>query len=316
MTTDTNSSPAKTHDLDPRLHAYRSDLADIALKDQVIAAEYTAGAPMIVADATTPVRRKPRSDAALDTEALRGEVVTVFERTDEGWAWGQLQRDRYVGWLPSDALIAGDEGSKPVVPTHRVSVPRTLVFPGPDIKMPPLEALPLGAEISVSATAPGPDTGFARVASAGFVPIGHLTPLAGMSDAARAAGYSAPATDFVAVAEQFVGTPYLWGGKTSLGLDCSGLAQIALMACGYNAPRDTDMQAAALGSALDPATDRNSLRRGDLVFWRGHVGIMQDAANILHANAHHMAVTSEKLTDVLSRIGKKGLDIIGLRRIV
>ena len=299
---------------DPRLNAWRPDLADIALKGRVDAAKFVTGRPMRVVAPVAPVRRAPRPDAALDTEALAGEAVAIFQVDAEGWAWGQLQRDRYVGWLPADALVAAPDGTPE--PDYRVCVPRTLVFPGPDIKLPPLTALPLGAMVVVEGAAPGPDTAFARIAPAGFVPVGHLTPVERSAESDRADGFADYPTDFVTVAESLVGAPYLWGGKTLMGLDCSGLVQIALHTTGRHAPRDTDMQERELGLALDPAAAPDGLRRGDLVFWRRHVGIMRTGRDLLHANAHHMAVKSERLADVISRIGEKGLYVTGIRRMM
>ncbi len=301
---------------DRRLNAYRPDLADIALKGRVKAAAYVPGRPMQVVVPAAPVRRQPRPDAALDTEALQGEAVSVFEVAANGWVWAQLQRDRYVGWLPPDTLGDAAPSGRRHGPDHRVCVPRTFLFPRPDIKSPPLAALPMGAAVTVVGTEPGRDTDFARIAPAGHVPVGHLAAPDAPPDRGPSGGFAAAPTDFVAVAEQFVGVPYLWGGKTLMGLDCSGLVQIAIQACGGAAPRDSDMQQQVLGAALDPAIDPAELRRGDLVFWSGHVGIMQTAADLLHANAHHMAVKSEPLQDMLSRMRKKGLKITGLRRIV
>jgi len=275
---------------DPRITPARPDLAASHLAGTVEAARFVDGRVYEIADALAPLRRSPSPDSALDTEALKGERVTVYDRNEEGWSWGQLAADGYVGWLPTAALR---EPGPP--PTHRVAVLRTLVFPGPSIKLPPLEGLSLGCRLAVTQL----QGSLAVTATNGFVPACHLTPL------------DSHETDFVAVAERFVGVPYLWGGKSSLGLDCSGLVQVALTACGIACPRDSDLQEAALGSAA-PLAD---LRRGDLVFWKGHVAIARDAATLVHANAFHMAVAIEPVADAIARIRSAGSEVTSIRRL-
>jgi cell wall-associated NlpC family hydrolase len=247
-----------------------------------------------VRDPAAPLRRAPSPDAPLDTEALMGERVMVYETTEEGWAWGQLEADSYVGFLPTGALR--DPGSRP---THKVAALRTLVFPGPNIKLPPVASLALGCRLAVARSEPP----FAVAAFGGYVPAGHLVPL------------DCDETDFVAVAELFLGAPYLWGGKTNLGLDCSGLVQVALTACGAPCPRDSDMQEHALGTLIAPSPDMSMLRRGDLLFWKGHVAIVRDPATLVHANAHHMAVVSEPIAEAIARIRAAGSEPTSVRRL-
>jgi len=277
--------------LDPRIHPYRADLAARHLQGQVEALRFVDGAPCDVIEPVAELRREPSHAARLDTEALFGERVAVYELTDEGWAWGQLDSDGYVGWLPAGAL------AKPgPAPTHRVTALRTLAFPAADIKVTPLAGLPMGARLAVARQ----DERFAVTASGWHLPTAHLAPL------------SAEQPDFVAVAEQFLGVPYLWGGKTSLGLDCSGLVQVALQAAGLACPRDSDMQEQALGARL--ALD--DLRRGDLVFWKDHVAIVRDGNTLIHANAHHMMVAIEPVTDAIARISSKGSEPTSVRRLI
>ena len=245
------------------------------------AARFVTGEQRVVTEPQIPLRRASSPDAALDTEALMGERVTVYETNDEGWAWGQLEGDGYVGWMPASGL--GPPGAEP---THKVSAPRTLVFPGPSIKLPPLAWLPFGARVTITGTAER----FAVTNSGGHIPARHLAALASAED------------DFVAVAERFLGTPYLWGGKTSLGLDCSGLSQVALTAGGIACPRDSDMQEKALGTPVDANADFSNLQRGDLVFWKGHMGLVRDPQTLLHANAYHMAVALEPIAEAIPRI--------------
>lgn len=267
--------------LNPRLHAYRPDLADAALRGLVEAARFVAGEQRVVSVGHAPLRRAPRTDAPLDTEALAGEAVRVFEEQD-GWAWAKLEQDGYVGYLPCETLRAPG-----AAPTHRVSAPATFLYPGPDLKFPPLDRLPMGAQVCVSGEAETRGTVYCAV-EGGFIVRQHLCAL----DAFEA--------DFVAVAERFIGVPYLWGGKTALGMDCSGLVQVAMNAAGRACPRDTDMQE-GMGRALAGGVDA-PLRRGDLVFWRGHVGIMSDPETLLHANGHHMATAKEPLRTAVERI--------------
>jgi cell wall-associated NlpC family hydrolase len=283
--------------LDPRLNAFREDLADVKLKGKVEAARFVAGEGFRVIAATAPLRAAPSENAMLQTEALRGETVKVFE-TRAGWSWAQLAADRYVGWMPRAAL--GPLGAEP---THRVSVLRTFAFAAPDIKSPPLEALPLGATVTAIGEAEDRNARYALIEPAGAVVVQHLAQL------------GEAAADWTAIAELFVGTPYLWGGKTGLGIDCSGLVQVALRTCGIAAPRDTDMQEAALGEPLPLGAKLPKLRRGDLVFWRGHVGLMRDADTLLHANAFHMAVASEPLAAALKRVEGQGLKPTAIRRV-
>ncbi|MBR1222114.1 C40 family peptidase [Bradyrhizobium sp. U87765 SZCCT0131] len=278
---------------DPRLTPARPDLAAEHLRGQVTAERFVTGEEFEVFDPIVPLRREPSHDAPLDTQALKGERVTVYDRTSEGWAWGQLAGDGYVGWLPDLALV------KPrTAPTHVITALRTLAFPGPSIKLPPVETLPLGARLEVVRT----DASFAITAQRHYVPLIHVAPLSHVEH------------DFVAVAERFVGTPYLWGGKSSLGADCSGLVQVALAACGVAAPRDSDMQEHALGTPLDEA-QWASLERGDLVFWKGHVAIARGPDSLVHANAHHMATAIEPLETALTRIKAAGSDITSVRRL-
>ena len=274
---------------DPRITPARPDLAANHLEGKVTAARFVAGEEREVIDAQTPLREAPFPDAPLLTEALMGERVTVYEFDQEGWAWAQLAGDGYVGWLPANALMAPRDA-----PTHKVITPRTLAFPGPSIKLPPVAMPPLGSRIAVSRL----QDRFA-VSPLGFIPLGHVAPLAQR------------AKDFVAVAERFLGVAYLWGGKTNLGIDCSGLVQIALNACGIPCPRDSDMQELAFGKTIDIA----QARRGDLVFWKGHVAIVRDGANFIHANAFHMAVAVEPIATALARITAAGSHVTSVKRI-
>jgi cell wall-associated NlpC family hydrolase len=279
---------------DPRLTPARLDLAAKELEGQVNAARYADGERREVVDVQAPLRRAPSHDAPLDTEALMGERVTIYDTNEEGWAWGQLEDDRYVGWLPASALAAPGP-----TPTHRVVALRALIFPGPSIKLPPLASPPLGARLAIVRS----EERFAVTASGGYVPARHLAPIEEND------------TDFVAVAERFVGVPYLWGGKTSLGLDCSGLVQVALNACGVPCPRDSDMQEIGLGKPITTGADFTNLRRGDLVFWKGHVAIGRDEKTLVHANAFHMAVAIERTADAVARIRAAGEQPSSVRRI-
>lgn len=265
---------------DRRITPARSDLADERLRGTVDATRYSAGTVRRVAAPSTPLRPHPSPEAPFDTEALMGERLRVYDE-HEGWAWGQLETDGYVGYLSAEAL-----GPEDPAPTHRVAALRSFVHPGPNLKLPPLAHLSLGAAVPVL----GREGEWAKIGSAAFVFAAHLKPL-GENE-----------SDFVAVAERFLGTPYLWGGKTSLGLDCSGLIQLSLAAAGIPAPRDTDMQLEALGEPVMPAPDLSGLARGDLIFWKGHMGVMLDPERLLHANGHHMAVAIEPLRVAEERI--------------
>ncbi len=279
---------------DPRFTPARAGLAAKHLEGKVQAARFVAGVAYEVTAPQAPLRLAPRPDAPLATEALSGERVVIYESDAEGWSWGQLESDGYVGWLPTQALCA------PGAPaTHRVAALRTLVFPGPSIKRPPIGALPFGATLAVARV----QDCLAITPTGGHVPAAHLAPI-GQRE-----------SDLVAVAERFLGAPYLWGGKTALGLDCSGLVQVALSACGMACPRDSDIQEATLGIPLDAGSDLSDLRRGDLIFWRGHVAIVRERGSLVHANAFHMAVAIEPLAEAVARICGSGLEITAVRRI-
>jgi len=281
-------------DLDRRLTPWRADVAAKYLEGQVKATRFAEGRAVEVIAPQAPLRREPHHDARLATEALKGERVMIYDANAEGWAWGQLAGDHYVGWLPSAALAPPGPA-----PTHKVTALRTLVFSGPSIKLPLVEALPFGATLNIARI----DDRLAVTPSGGYVPAAHLAPI---GDNER---------DFVAVAERFVGTPYLWGGKTTLGLDCSGLLQIALSACGLPCPRDSDMQERALGTPVDYRASSFKLQRGDLVFWSGHVAIARDRDSLVHANAFHMSVVVEPAAEAITRIRGVGSEITSVRRL-
>jgi cell wall-associated NlpC family hydrolase len=268
---------------DPRVTPARPDLAAESLRGKFEAARYVAGERYRVVAPTAPLRRAPDVEAPLETEALFGEAATVYEERGD-WRWVQLARDGYVGYLPANALGPSR------APTHKIAALRTHAYPSAAVKRPPRFALSLGALVEVSHF----EGDFAVADDGFFLYAKHLAPI----------GACEP--DFVAVAERFLDAPYLWGGRTSEGIDCSGLAQTALRAAGIAAPRDSDMQEAALGEPLPPDDARAHLRRGDLVFWRGHVGVMRDATTLLHANGWAMKVASEPLVEAAARIEANG----------
>jgi cell wall-associated NlpC family hydrolase len=219
-----------------------------------------------------------------------GENFSVYEEAN-GWAWGQIG-DGYVGYVPAQCLSIPRD-----VPTHRIVATHSFLFASPDLKLAPTGPLPMNAKLSIAAN----DGRFARLTSGEYVPAAHIAPL------------DLRATDFVAIAESFLGVPYLWGGKTVFGCDCSGLIQTALERCGVSVPRDTDMQEKMLGRTI--SADLSALQRGDIVFWDGHMGVMRDGTHLLHANGHHACVASEPLADAITRIAASGFAITSVRRL-
>lgn len=276
--------------LDKRLTPARGDIAAAHLKGLVEAQRFVEGAPHQVIASAAALRRAPAEDAMLETQALFGDTFTVYDAND-GWAWGQMASDGYVGWVRA-AELSADCAS----PTHDIAALRTFAFARPDLKSSPLLALSLTSRVAVTDS----DGKWSKVAHGGWIYTAHLRAL------------SAHAPDWVSEAERFLGVPYLWGGKDSLGLDCSGLVQTAMASAGVSAPRDTDMQEASVGAPV--TIDLGALKRGDLVFWKGHVGVMLDATRLLHANAYHMMVAIEPVREAVARIGDAAGPVTSIRR--
>lgn len=268
--------------LDRRLHAFRPDLAEAGLEGEVQALRFVAGTPARVAVPVIGLRPQPDLASGIDTELLFGEDVTVFERAD-GWCWVKAASDGYVGYLPEEAL-----SEIQAEPTHIVTVQRTFVYPEPELRKPYKGILSMGSRVRIVSEAEARGNHYVVLEDGTAIFSKHVQPIS--------AGIGG---DYVDIAARFIETPYLWGGRSGLGIDCSGLIQLAMQMTGRTAPRDTDMQAAGLGDVID----RAELRRGDLVFWKGHVAIMEDPQTILHANGHTMTVARENFEAAVKRIG-------------
>lgn len=270
---------------DRRLHAYRTDLADQRLRGQVDASAYVSGSPNQLCVAVADIRRSPSPDAPVDTQVLFGETVQVFE-DHEGWCWVQLNSDGYVGYMAHNALT-----SKIETATHCVSVPRTFLYPGPDMKFPVTTALSMGSRLAVVGETETRGTRYLLLSSGEAV----------IADHAKPAGDRA--ADPVAIATRLLETPYLWGGRTAFGIDCSGLMQLSHAMCGNALPRDSDMLRASAGELIGEGRDHPPLQRGDLVFWKGHVAMMESETVMIHASGHTMSVVREPYAEAVARIG-------------
>ncbi len=249
----------------------------------------------------------PEAGSRLATQALHGETLMTFGSSGD-FVQVQLDRDRYVGWSrQSDLTARTSTQTAPEAPeiarnctvTHKVCTARTHAYPVADLKTRPLACLSLGSQVGAQSI----EGDWANCGATGWVHTRHLTPIGGLE------------ADPASVAERFLNTPYLWGGRESLGIDCTGLTQQAFEACGVILPRDSDMQAAWCGADIPDWTKPGALQRGDLVFWNGHVGIMLGADTLLHANAWHMAVAAEPLTGAIERIRTYYAEPTGARRI-
>lgn len=271
-------------DFDPRVTLLKDGVADLALEGLIPAERYLRPRTRQCAITAAPIRRDAANDAEQTNQLVTGELFDVLDETD-GWAFGRARRDGYVGWAPAAALA-----EEPLTPTHRVSAVRTYAFPAPDVKASPARLVTLNALVTAEAR----EGRFLRCARLGWIVESQLASLDTFE------------RDAVAVAERHLGAPYQWGGRESLGLDCSGLLQQSLFACGRACPRDADMQERETGEAIEPGADYADLRRGDLVFWNGHVAMMVDPANVIHATSHHMAVAVEPLVDVVARMQASG----------
>ncbi len=237
------------------------------------------------------LKKTPFVDVGVETQALRGEIFNVY-KSQNGWLFGQLETDKYVGWILGEGLIEACS-----TPTHKVDVPRTFIYPAANMKLPNIGVLSMGCAVQIVEI----KGDFAVTNRDEFIWAKHLC------------GLEVVQPDYVDVAEQFLHVPYLWGGKTSLGLDCSGLVQVSLQAAGIECPRDSDMQFAELGRTVTI----DNVQRGDLVFWKGHVGIMLDSVTLLHANGHHMMVVKESFAGAVARIKEKSFgEVIGVKRVL
>jgi cell wall-associated NlpC family hydrolase len=270
--------------MDRRTTAFSGRLAHQSLRGQVVTEGFVPGEAMRVLWPVVALCRAP--DGAMDRQLLRGDDFLVIDRQD-GWAFGQSDRGGYCGWLAEGAVGVAD------APTHWVSALSTHAYAEARVQARPLSWLSMGARVHVKGV-----TGIWADTDEGFIPAGHL----------RAIGDWA--TDPVLVAEAFLGVPYLWGGNTVAGLDCSGLVQAAWLACGRDCPGDSDLQR-VLGADFDGAA-----QRGDLIFWKGHVALVSGPDQIIHANGHTMNVAYEGLEAAIVRIAAaEGAPVLARRRV-
>lgn len=267
---------------DRRLHAFRPDLAEAALEGKVDASRFVEGTPARIAVPVAALRAEPDISRGIDTELLLGEGVLIFERKD-GWCWVKAISDGYVGYLPETAV--GEAGE---APTHVVVPQRTLLYPEPELRKPHVGVLSMGSRLRIAGETEARGNHYVVLEDGTAIYASHV----------RSIGYN-DGGDYVEIAARFMETPYLWGGRSGLGIDCSGVVQLSMLMTGRAAPRDTDMQAKGLGLPIE----REELRRGDLVFWKGHVAIMEDPETIIHANGHTMTVARENFVDAVKRIG-------------
>ncbi len=281
---------------DPFLHAYRDDLAAASLKGRVSAERFTEGRQAGICKGLVDLRREPDAGSRLDTQLLFGETATVYDERD-GWAWVQNETDSYVGYVESAAL-----GEAPKPPTDQVSALRSYLFPEPDLKAPPLDCLSIASPVRVV----GEDGDYAALDGGGFLYRKHLAALPSENE-----------SDYVASALRFLGTPYYWGGRSSIGLDCAALIQLCLARAGMPVLRDSYMQGSSVGQAVDWRPGETILRRGDLVYFPGHCVIMLDDREVVHANAFTMSVAIEALEAVEQRVIAEsgGTGITGVRRL-
>src|SRR5690554_1378978 len=261
--------------LDRRLHAYRPDLADARLRGRVEAERFVAGEPATIRVGCVDLKREPSLEAPNDSQLLFGEEVSVFDRR-EGFAWVQNSTDGYVGWLQEGTL-----GPALPEPSHRITALRTPLLRAPSVKAPYTSFLSLGSRVAVV----GSRDRYAEIAGGGWVFAEHLSAL------------DQPEADYVATACRLLGVPYLWGGRSTFGLDCSALVQLALAAAGLSIPRDSDQQenCAALGERLPADITR---RRGDLLYWPGHVAIALDSEHVVNATGGPMLVVEEPFEEL------------------
>ncbi|MEX3011057.1 NlpC/P60 family protein [Hoeflea sp. TYP-13] len=270
--------------LDKKLNAYRPDLADAALKGQVEAKRYVTGRRRQVVTPVLDLRDGPNDKAGVDTQALLGETVTVFDE-DSGWSWIQLEADNYVGYARSDGL-----GDVQAPATHIVTVPRTFIYSSSDLRSPVRLACSIGSRLALTGSQTTRGTEYLLLEDGTAVIARHVAPITHRF------------LDYVDVAAAFLQTPYLWGGRSGFGVDCSGLVQLCMELCGHNVPRDTYMQEAGLGEPIEPDAKYANLERGDLVFWKGHVAIVEEPQTALHASGHTMQVVREPLYQAIERI--------------
>ncbi|MBE1504487.1 C40 family peptidase [Rhizobium viscosum] len=268
--------------LDRRLHAYRPDLAEAGLEGKVEATRFVSGTPARIGVPVVALRPQPDLARGIDTELLYGEDVTIFDRAD-GWCWVKAAADGYVGYLPESAVAEAASA-----PTHVVVSQRTFLYPEPELRKPYKTVLSMGSRVHIAGKTEARGNHYLVLDDGTAIFSKHLQPLGALDG-----------QDYVDIAARFLETPYLWGGRSGLGIDCSGLVQLALQMTGRSAPRDTDMQAAGLGEPIE----RSDVRRGDLVFWKGHVAIFEDPETIIHANGHTMSVARENFEAAVERIG-------------
>lgn len=263
--------------LDPRITPANGRVASSDLRGVVDVPNYTEGELTQCGSAFGDIMGKP--EGRRTAQLVYGDLFNVLERRN-GFAFGQAIHDGYCGYISEDVL------DRPHDPTHWVAVPSTHLYPDANMKLMNTGTLYLGSEVQVMET----EGTWSRLSNGGFVPTMHLLPINTRMD------------DPVAVADLFFGAPYLWGGSTRHGLDCSGLVQMTFRACGLDCPRDSDMQEAEIGTEVDP----KQTKRGDLLFWKGHVAIVTKPGMLIHANAYHMAVSYELIDEAASRIKAAG----------